>query len=198
LDLYSLFTLTLLAASSAFTPGPNNALVAASGVNFGYRRTLPHIFGIALGFAVMIFIIGLFLGQLFQQSAVLRELLRWAGVLLLLYVAYKIATAGGLTDSGGQSRPFRFIEAAGFQWINPKAWAMASAITAQFIDPMATVKTALIISAVFVVTGLFSASAWTFLGQWLSQFLNSPERQALFNKVMGTLVAACVFGLVFE
>ena len=119
MDLYSLFTLILLAASSAFTPGPNNALVAASGVNFGYRRTLPHIFGIALGFAVMIFIIGLFIGQLFQQSAVLRELLRWAGVFLLLYVAYKIATAGGLTDSGGQSRPFRFIEAAGFQWINP-------------------------------------------------------------------------------
>ena len=75
---------------------------------------------------------------------------------------------------------------------------MAGAITAQFIDPIATVQTALIISAVFVVTGLFSASAWTFLGQWLSQFLNSPERQALFNKVMGALVADCVFGLVFE
>ena len=159
MDLYSLFTLVLLAASSALTPGPNNALVAASGVNFGYRRTLPHILGIALGFAVMIFIIGLFLGQLFQQSAMLRELLRWAGVFLLLYVAYKIATAGGLTDSSGQSRPFRFIEAAGFQWINPKAWAMAGAITAQFIDPVATLKTALIIAAVFVVTGLFSASA---------------------------------------
>ena len=103
LDYYSLLTLVFLAASSAFTPGPNNALVAASGVNFGYRRTLPHILGIALGFSVMIFIIGLFLGPLFQQSNVLREVLRWAGVLLLLYVAYKIATAGGLTDSSGGS-----------------------------------------------------------------------------------------------
>ena len=90
-------------------------------------------------------------------------------------------------DKAGRSD---FIEAAGFQWINPKAWAMAGAITAQFIDPLETLKTSLIIAAVFVVTGLFSASAWTFLRQWLAQFLKSPEWQALFNKVMGALVAA--------
>ena len=121
--------LCILSFTAAFTPGPNNALVTASGANFGFRRTFPHVLGISLGFPVMIFIVGLFLGQLFQSSLFLREALRWIGVGLLLYVAYKIATAGGLGSSTGERRPFRFHEAALFQWVNPKGWSMAIAIT---------------------------------------------------------------------
>ncbi|MGB1731265.1 MAG: LysE family translocator [Paracoccaceae bacterium] len=112
--------LCILSFTAAFTPGPNNALVPASGANFGFRRTLPHVLGISLGFPVMIFIVGLFLGQLFQSSLFLREALRWIGVGLLLYVAYKIATAGGLGSSTGERRPFRFHEAALFNGLNPR------------------------------------------------------------------------------
>jgi threonine/homoserine/homoserine lactone efflux protein len=93
----TLIALTGFAITASFTPGPNNALIAASGVNFGYRRSLPHILGIAFGYAFMIFVVGLFLGQVFQQSLLLREALRWLGIILLIYVAYKIATAGGLS-----------------------------------------------------------------------------------------------------
>jgi threonine/homoserine/homoserine lactone efflux protein len=92
----------------------NNALLAASGANFGFRRTFPHVLGISLGFPVMIFIVGLFLDQIFQSSLLLREVLRWVGVGLLLYVAYKIATAGGLGSSAVERRPVRFHEAALF------------------------------------------------------------------------------------
>lgn len=115
----SFIALCILSFTAAFTTGPNNALVAASRANFGFRRTFPHILSKSLGFPVMIFIVGLFLEQLFQSSLLLREVLWWVGVALLLYVAY-IATAGGLGSSAGERRPFHFHEAALFQWVNPK------------------------------------------------------------------------------
>jgi threonine/homoserine/homoserine lactone efflux protein len=104
------FALCVLSFTAAFTPGPNNALVAASGANFGFRNTIPHVLGISLGFPVMIFIVGLFLGQLFQSSHLLRELLRWIGVCLLLYVAYKIATAGALGPQQRNGVRFDFMK----------------------------------------------------------------------------------------
>lgn len=198
MELDSLITLTILAMTAAFTPGPNNALVASSGVNFGYRRTLPHILGIAFGFAAMIFIVGLFLGEIFQRSPLFREILRWAGVALLFYVAWKIAQSGGLGSKTGTPRPFRFVEAAGFQWVNPKGWAMAIAITAQFAGEAAPVQTALLISFVFVFAGLSSASAWALLGQSLRRWLNTERRVSVFNYVMAVMIAACVVLLFLD
>lgn len=112
----ALLTLCVLAAASTWTPGPNNALLASSGANFGLRRTVPH----ALGFTVMVLIVGLFLGSAFQHSALLRMILHYGGAALLLYVAWKIAFHGGLVRADGNRRPLRFHEAAAFQWINPK------------------------------------------------------------------------------
>ena len=124
----SFIALCILSFTAAFTPGPNNALVAASGANFGFRRTFPHVLGISLGFPVMIFIVGLFLGQLFQSSLLLREVLRWVGVALLLYVAYKIATAGGLGSSAGERRPFHFTKRPFFNGLIPRGgrWQLRS------------------------------------------------------------------------
>ena len=190
--------LCILSFTAAFTPGPNNALVTASGANFGFRRTFPHVLGISLGFPVMIFIVGLFLGQLFQSSLFLREALRWIGVGLLLYVAYKIATAGGLGSSTGERRPFRFHEAALFQWVNPKGWSMAIAITLQFATPDAPMQTAIIIAAVFVFFGLASASTWAVLGVSLQRFLETENHLKWFNRVMALLIAGCVVFLFLD
>lgn len=194
----SLITLTILAAAASFTPGPNNALVASSGVNFGYRRSLPHILGIAFGFAAMIFVVGLFLGELFQRSLLLREALRWAGVALLLFVACKLARSGGIGSKSGNPRPFRFVEAAAFQWVNPKGWAVAIAITAQFASDTATIRTAIIVALIFIFAGLTSASAWALLGQSLRRWLNSPSRVSLFNHTMAVLIAACAVLLFLD
>ena len=194
----SFIALCILSFTAAFTPGPNNALVAASGANFGFRRTFPHVLGISLGFPVMIFIVGLFLGQLFQSSLLLREVLRWVGVGLLIYVAYKIATAGGLGSSAGERRPFRFHEAALFQWVNPKGWSMAIAITSQFSTPDAPMQTAIIIAAVFVFFGLASASTWAVLGVSLQRFLETENRLRWFNRVMALLIAGCVVFLFLD
>lgn len=194
----ALTTLVLIAMASAWTPGPNNAMVAASGVNFGLRRSMPHVLGIALGFPVMIFIVGLFLGELFQQSALLREGLRWGGAALLLWVAWQIARSGGLGRSEGRARPFTFAEAAAFQWINPKAWVMAIAISAQFVRVDAPYVTAMIVALVFVGAGITSAFGWAAMGQAMRRWLSTPARMRAFNGVMAATIAAGVVFLFLE
>lgn len=188
----NLFLLFTLAMVSAWTPGPNNALVASSGANFGLRRSLPHILGIGIGFPFMIFIVGFFLGELFQSSSVLRQGLRWLGALILLWIAYKIATSGGISAAKGNPRPFRFLEAAAFQWVNPKAWSMAIAITSQFITGEAPFQSATIVAGMFVLAGLSSASGWAIAGQWITRWVNTPSRLQRFNLIMALLIVACV------
>lgn len=185
--------LSLLAMVASFTPGPNNALVAASAVNFGIRKTLPHILGISIGFSLMIFLVGLVLGALFEQSVLLRETLRWIGIVLLIYVAYKIATSGGLGSSNSEPRPFTFLEAAGFQWINPKGWSMSVAVTAQFASGSQPVFAALVVSFVFGVLALASTLSWGLLGQGIRRFLTNDVRLKWFNWTMAILILACIF-----
>ena len=187
-----LIALVSLAFVSAWTPGPNNALVASSGVTFGLRRSMPHVLGIGLGYPLMVLIVGLVLGQAFQQSVLLREILRWGGSALLLWVAWKIATAGGLEARDGAPRPFTFVEAAAFQWINPKAWVMALGITAQFVRPEAPVWTASVVALVFVAAGLTSAFGWAWSGMILRRWLSSRARLRAFNVAMGLLIASGV------
>ena len=192
-----LAVLTVFAFAASWTPGPNNALVAASGANFGLRRTLPHVLGIGLGFPVMALIVGLALGEIFAASAALREGLRWGGAALMLWVAWRIARAGGL-GGGNAPRPFTFVEAAAFQWVNPKGWVMALAVAAQFVHPDRPVATALIVAGVFAAAGLSSSLAWAGLGQALRRFLAVPRRLQLFNAAMGGLIALGVVVMLVE
>jgi len=184
--------LVALAFAGAWTPGPNNALVASSGATFGYMRTLPHVLGIALGFPLMMFLVGVFLGELFQQSTMLRETLRWGGALILLWMAWKLANTGSIGSKQGKSRPFTFFESAAFQWINPKGWAMGIAISSQFILPADPFRSALVIAGVFFVAGLTSASAWALAGQTLMRWAEAPGRLTRFNRAMAGLIVLTV------
>ena len=192
MPLDSLLTLFVLAVTSAFTPGPNNALVANSGAQFGIRRSVPHILGIGLGFPLMIFIVGFFLAGIFRQSELLRETLRWGGALILLWVAWKVAVSGGIGSVSGKPRPFTFVEAAAFQWINPKAWTMAVAITSQFVSGAAPLVSALIVAGVFICVVLTSASSWAIAGSAITRWLTTEGRMRWFNRAMGALIAGCV------
>ncbi len=191
-------SLMTIALASSWTPGPNNAMVATSAVNFGLRRSMPHVAGIALGFSFMILVVGFFLGELFRQSLLLREALRWGGAALLLWVAWKIASAGGVGSSDGRARPFTFIEAAAFQWINPKAWVMALAISAQFVRPDAPLISALWVAATFIGAGFTSAFGWAAAGQALRGWLAPPHRLRIFNITMAATIALGVVWLFLE
>lgn len=190
--------LIALALATLFTPGPNNAMLAASGANFGFRRTLAHLLGVATGFPLMLLVIGLVLGGLFQTSVLLRETLRWGGALLLLWFAWKIATSGGIGSKSSGPHPMSFVQALGFQWINPKAWSMAVAATSQFILPSAPVATAAVVTVTFLTLGLCSAATWTYAGQAIARWLTTARRLKVFNLIMAGLIMLSIIGLVLH
>lgn len=187
----ALFSLALLAA---WTPGPNNLMLASSGANFGLRRTLPHICGVAFGFPIMIFVVATGLGAIIAASAALQDAMRWAGAALLLWFAWRIATAGRAEDSA-RARPLNFVEAAGFQWVNPKAWAMAMATTAQFVTGSAVIVESLLCSLAYTLAGLGSSVVWSGFGVWIRRLLLTDLRLRVFNVTMGLLIASFVFVL---
>lgn len=184
--------LLALAFAAAWTPGPNNAMLAASGATFGFRRTLPHALGVTLGFPAMIFLVALGLGRVFHESETLRETLRWGGAALLVWIAWRIATAERPGSGKGRSKPFTFLQAAAFQWVNPKAWAMCVGIVSQFASGVAPVAEALSCAAVFVVAGGTSTHGWAGFGAAIGRFLQSDRRLRAFNLVMAAMVVAGV------
>jgi threonine/homoserine/homoserine lactone efflux protein len=120
-----LLAFVLFAFATAGTPGPNNMMLLASGANFGFRRTVLHILGISVGLGVMVLAMGLGLGGVFKAWPVLHEVLRWVGGAYMLWLAWKIATPRASRDKDAGAKPMTFLQAAAFQWVNPKAWAMA-------------------------------------------------------------------------
>lgn len=187
-----------LAFASAWTPGPNNALLAASGARFGLRKTLPHVCGVGLGFPLMVLIVGLFLGQAFQQSPLLQQGLRWGGAALLLWMGWKIANAGAPGSGEGAARPFTMPGAAAFQWINPKGWVMAISTTAIYLDKDAPYLSTAIIAAAFLAMAFTSALGWAWAGQAMAGWLGTGTRLRIFNITMGAMVAAGAVVLLLE
>lgn len=148
---------------SSITPGPNNLMLMASGANFGFRRSIPHMLGISIGFIFMVQLVGIGVMQLFDAWPINYMILKALSVVYLCWLAWKIARAGqpGTGKTGGH--PFSFLQAAAFQWVNPKAWAMAlTAITAY--APGRDLASVAFLALVFGLVNLPSVSVWTLLG----------------------------------
>lgn len=172
---------------SSITPGPNNLMLMASGANFGFTRSIPHMMGIGIGFTVMIVLVGLGLIQLFDAFPVSYTILKVCSVAYLLWLAWKIANAASPERGQASGTPMTFIQAALFQWVNPKAWSMAlTAITAY--APGQTVQAILVVAAVFGAINLPSVSVWTIMGQQIRQILNKPRWLRAFNIGMAVLL----------
>ncbi|WP_321829862.1 LysE family translocator [Thalassovita sp.] len=187
---YDLITaLAAFAFVTSITPGPNNLMLMASGANYGFRRTIPHMLGVALGFVLMVALVGVGLMGLFDAFPVTHTVLKVAGIAYLLWLAWKIANAGMPDTSGSTGTPMTFLQAAAFQWVNPKAWQMAlTAIT--LYAPERTVFSILMVAAIFGAVNLPSVSSWTVLGQQMSRVLSSPQRLRAFNIFMAVLLVA--------
>lgn len=183
--------LVLFAFVSSGTPGPNNLMLMASGANFGFRRTIPHMLGISIGFAIMALCVGAGLMQLFDRFPVSYTLLKIGAVLYMSWLAWKIAHAAPPEDriADESARPFTFLQAAAFQWVNPKAWAMAlTAITGY--APARDLAGVALVALVFSMVNLPTVSCWTILGQQFRRWLNSPKRLRAFNLTMAALLIA--------
>jgi len=188
-----LLGLIVFSLVSSITPGPNNLMLMASGANFGFRRSVPHMLGVALGFTFMVLLVGIGLVQVFEAFPVSYTLLKVVSLVYLLYLAWKIASAapagGGEEESG---TPLTFIQAALFQWVNPKAWTMA--LTAVSIySPSQSLTAVAFVAGVFGAVNLPCISFWTTMGLQLQRVLTNPVRLRAFNVFMALLLVGSLY-----
>ncbi|KAB0681922.1 LysE family translocator [Aureimonas leprariae] len=181
---------------SSVTPGPNNMMLMASGVNFGFRRTIPHMLGIAVGFVALLLSVGFVLGGLLAAYPALEKAMKWLSAAYLLWLAWKIASARGIGTGKETARPMTFTEAALFQWVNPKAWTMALAAMGAYTNATAPGLSVLIVSFAFGLVNFPSVSVWTTFGVALRSLLANPRRLRIFNVAMGVLLVASLWPML--
>lgn len=182
------------------TPGPNNVMLLTSGVNFGFRRTIPHMAGIALGVLTILALIGLGLGQLLVSNPRLYTALKIASLIYLAWLAWKIATSGPPVpgETNAKARPLTALEAALFQWVNPKAWAMVVTAATAFTVPENYLQSLLAMGCVFTAVNLPSAAVWITAGTLVRGVLEKPGRLRAFNVTMAILLLASSFPIVWD
>jgi threonine/homoserine/homoserine lactone efflux protein len=188
----ALFSFALV---SSITPGPNNIMLAVSGVNFGLRRTLPHMLGIFTGLMMIVIASGLGLGFVFSYFPLVRQALRIGGIVYTLWLAWKIASAGSL-GGGDLPHPLRFAGAFAFQWVNPKLWVMAVATVALYVRPGHTLADTALVTLLLASINWPVMFLWAGFGAGLRDMLQVPARIRAFNIVMGLALAASVLALL--
>lgn len=187
------------AFASSVTPGPNNMMLVASGVNFGVRRTLWHVAGINVGFPVMLLLTGLGLGQVFQRYPMIYTAMKVVGIVYMLWLAWKVATSGPVREGeGAAGKPMTFWQAAAFQWVNPKAWAMVIGAIAAYTVPENYIGSLLIITAVYALVGTPGSMVWAMFGAALRNWLRDPAKVRWFNIAMAALLVLSLYPAVMD
>jgi threonine/homoserine/homoserine lactone efflux protein len=195
---YDLFLgLLAFAFVTSVTPGPNNMMLLASGANFGFVRSVPHILGISIGHVVMTGIVGMGLVGVVLALPAAQLTLKVVSVVYMLWLAWKLAHAAAPGEAGAQARPMSFLQAAAFQWVNPKAWAMSLGAVAAYAPDQSAASVALV-AAVFGVVNLPSVSVWTLAGRALRRWLTSPARLTAFNWTMAALLVASLIPVLWS
>jgi threonine/homoserine/homoserine lactone efflux protein len=197
-----LLAFIVYATVATITPGPNNMMIMASGLNYGIRRSLPHLAGIVVGFGFMIFMAGMGLFTILDYAPILYQVLHIASVAYLLYLAWKIATASPLDpNKATNKKPFTFLQAAAFQWVNPKALVIAMAAITNYVPEQPETHFALnvaIISVVFALVTLPCTGSWAFFGSAFRRFLSNPRYYRIFNITMAVLLVLSLYPMLSE
>ena len=187
------------AVAMSFTPGPNNLMLASAGARFGFAQTWRHQLGIVVGFAIMMLCVGFGIATLIAAMPALYTAMKVASVLYILFLAWKIGTAELAAPNARTSNPMGFLAAAGFQWINPKAWILTLTCIATYTTPRQDMRVQiLLLTALLMGVGAASSSAWVAFGQLIRRYLTSPGRQVTFNWTMAALLVASIVPAVFE
>tara|TARA_R110000803_G_scaffold112327_1_gene180688 strand:- start:1879 stop:2502 length:624 start_codon:yes stop_codon:yes gene_type:complete len=194
-----ILALAAFAFVASITPGPNNLMLMASGTNFGLRRTLPHMLGVNIGFVLMMVLVGLGLAQVFETYPVTYVALKAISAIYLVYLAWKIASsapppATSVAEAAG--KPFTFLQAAAFQWVNPKAWAMVLTAMSAYTLPDRPLLSLAIICLVFGLINLPSIFTWAVMGTQVRRFLTNPVRLRAFNIAAALLLVATLWPIL--
>jgi threonine/homoserine/homoserine lactone efflux protein len=197
LSLELLAAFVVFAVATLFTPGPNNVMLMASGLNFGFARTLPHVLGVTLGFGFMVLVVGFGLGAVFAAYPAVYTFVKFAGAAYLIYLAWRIATAG--TAKGeGSGRPFTFVEAAAFQWVNAKGWVMAIGAVTAYAAVAPYPVNIFVLAGIFTLFGAASSITWLLFGTGLKRIVNEPRSVAIFNRTMAVLLVVSLVPVFLE
>ena len=189
----TLFAAFLAAAiPSFFTPGPNNLMLMASGAKFGFGRTVPQGLGVTIGFAVMVVVIGLGLGEVFHALPWLKTVLKFIAAAYLLWLAWSLLGLKIGTEEASD-RPLTFLQAAAFQWVNPKAWAMAVSFVALVVDPgPGRLIGVALLGVGCLILGPFSSALWMAFGERLQMLLKRTGGERFLGILLAVLVVASV------
>jgi len=195
-----LFAFVVFAIVMFFTPGPNNIMLLSSGLTYGFRPTLPHVAGVTFGFAFMVGLVGLGLGTIFIAYPILQTILKWGGVVYLVYLAAAIAMAEPVKpEEGGRRKgPMTFFGAAMFQWINAKGWVMVISTITAYAAIAAFPWNIAIQVAIGLILGTFSCLTWAMFGSALRPLLSSRRMVRTFNLIMAILLLASLIPVFME
>ena len=196
MTLETFLALVFFAFATAFTPGPNNIMLTASAANYGLARTAPHIAGVVLGYAVVLCAAGGGLGGLIVAFPAVQTALKILGAAYMLWLAWKVANAGRVQEGGGGARPLTFLQAAAFQWVNPKGIIVAFGAVALYVHPDSAVRDFAIMFAVFIANTVGSALTWAGFGVALRAVLRNERHARIFNIVMALLLVASIVPMV--
>ena len=195
----TLWAASLFAVVSSVTPGPNNAMLMASGVNFGFQRSLRHLLGVNLGFTFMVLCVGLGLHSVLDRFPQLYNVLRYAGSAYMLWIAWKLASAKTTPDDATDAAPLEpmgFWAAAAFQWVNPKGWVMAVTCMSAYLPPNAGLPQVALLAGLFLVLGGPCSAFWVGFGQAMRSLLQHPRRLRIFNITMALALVASLYPML--
>ncbi|MEM7300214.1 MAG: LysE family translocator [Pseudomonadota bacterium] len=178
------------------TPGPNTLMLFASGINFGFKRTVPHMVGVIIGFAALLLAVGFGLGALFERIPHLFTAIKVLGGIYMLYLAWRIANAGAIESKGSGAAPMRMHEAALFQWVNPKAWIMGGIAVALYTSPENYTWTVVLVVLAFVLVSLPSVILWAGFGTALRRLLSDPVWLRRINIAMALALVASLWPML--
>lgn len=184
----------LFAMATSITPGPNNTMLLASGVNFGWARTLPHLAGVSGGLLFILLLGALGVQQWLFQLLWLREAVKWLGTIYLVYLTWRLFHADTSAPHGqhAHAKPMTFLEAAVFQWMNPKVWAMVFGFFSAYVPTDANLSEAVTLCTVFALVNLPCVGLWALTGDRLNHWLRTGQRLKWFNRLMGVLLLCSV------
>ncbi len=188
--------LLLFIAVAGFTPGPNNIIAMGIGFNWGFRKVLPHLLGVSVGFPIMLLLIGFVLKPILEQHITLFVILKFLSAIYIFYLAYKIATAPVNLDEQEHKKPITFLESMAFQWINPKAWAGAMATVTLYI-PQSQFILGLIIAALSsAITIVFAIALWGYMGKKIKFLFSRESHVRIFNYIMAIALSISLFMMI--
>ena len=194
-----ILSLSSFCAITLITPGPNNIMLMSSGLTFGLRKTIPHMIGVPLGFAIMVFSVGFGIGTLFKTWPFLYPFLKYGGATYLIFLALKIAMSGPIdTSNNVRGKPMTILQAMAFQWINPKAWMMSISVTSAYSEISFFPLNITIISLIYGTLGFISSGTWAAFGFALQRIISSPSAIRSFNVIMSVLLVASLYPIFHE